>query len=111
MRRAAALLAGFALLALPFRALVACTMPVAEVAHAVESAAPDDSAHHAHHSDAPLPTQHDSCPDVASCAAVAILVSQALPVLEPASGEDGARAPVRSLDAPVRTLDPPPPKR
>lgn len=109
MRRVAALLAWTALLALPLRAVAACTMPAAEVSHAVEHSV-EESGHHAHHSDAPLPVEHDRCPDLASCAAAALLVDHAPPVLEPAPSEDGARALVGSLKSPVRSLDPPPPK-
>jgi hypothetical protein len=110
MRRVAALLAWTALLALPLRAVAACTMPAAEDSHAVEHSVPEASGHHDHGSDAPLPMEHDRCPDLASCAAAAILVQHAPPVLEPALSEDGARALVGSLESAVRSLDPPPPK-
>lgn len=110
MRRVAALLAWTALLALPLRAVAACTMPAAEISHAVEQSASEESGHHAHGSDTSVPVEHDQCPDLASCAAAAILVSHAPPVLGPAPSEDGARAIVGTRESPVRSLDPPPPK-
>jgi hypothetical protein len=116
MTRAAGLaLALLALLATPLRALVDCTMPQRPVASVV--------AGHEHHgmtaggaggsSEAPAPTtpDHGRCPDLAGCALVALpgtadsQPGDAGPVGTPEG------APETRIAAPLRTIDPPPPRR
>jgi hypothetical protein len=114
--RLSSLLAAVALLALPLRTVVACTMaPAASASRAaVHGARESHGSHEATEQDAgdPAPDEgHTACPDLANCASA---VLPAAPVASDAPRAIGALVapfvPVRPV-APVRALDPPPPKR
>ncbi len=114
-RRAGALLATLALLAMPLRAVVACTMPAAIAS--VESETVNTPAEHADHGEhgalpGSLPDggRHTACPDIAGCLAVAVL--ERPPVV---GNTDAPPAAPRALvplhvESPALALEPPPPK-
>lgn len=131
LRRAAALLASLALLAVPARGVLACDMgamaPTAAVTGASESTGGSDA--HAHHH-APAPRAAASpeaephatggspevpsvphCDHLVGCAPIAFSTGAVLVAAESEVAAPELPSDARAVTAPVRALEPPPPKR
>lgn len=118
LRRAAALLASFALLAIPARGVLACEMGSASTP--VSGGGGHDHAALSHHdssvtpapSPAEAPTeQHPQCDHLVGCAPLALTRSAVLlPDVTSATALDVPFV-ADGAESPARSLEPPPPKR
>lgn len=109
-RRLAALLALFALVAMPLRTVGACAMP----AGTPDATAATEHEHHTQEPDAgevPADAPHDDCPDLSGCAVVALGVARAGQVALRSGDLAPERARISLVDGPRAALDPPPPRR
>lgn len=118
-RRAAALLAIIALVAMPLRAVGACAMPAGEPGSAITAGGAgeptaDEHLHHATESEGgevPTGSPHQVCPDLSGCAVVALGAAGVGHVSFGSGALPPERALVSLVDGPRSALDPPPPRR
>jgi len=110
-RGAGVVLALLALLAMPARPILACTMSDAVRASAHSSALDDN--HDAGHHDSPhVPAEHqdDTCADIAACAVMALPSVGVSHALHHIDGPVPMIGTAVGVEDPARSLEPPPPK-
>ena len=131
LRRAAALLASLALLAVPARGVLACDMAAMPSAAGISQPAEvsgEAGAHQHHHMDASATAASSAdergprdgnpeapalphCDHLVGCSPIAFSTGAVLVATESEIAAPEPPSDTRAVDAPVRALEPPPPKR